>query len=306
MTSTKQLIATILEDVQSNLKLVSLKLEANLNEGTIKSTFIDQIKALDESDIDFKEVVTALEADTALDETFTSIKTILAGIESLEEENSNKIITSLIGGVSLVAENINSDLDSRILEAVQEKEGDIEAKVSALYEDATKEWAEKREAELNESNLSEEEMSALHDAKGFVLKMNEALTEHGIVFDLDANEEIESLKEQVSELQEAKDKFELVEKNRTKEEIFESVFGDLTEFEKEKFKSVSEHTIFITEKDYKEKLENMKKSFAKSKKPATDKETDEDDKEMDDKKYKKPNSKGKQSLSEEVSRLYQG
>lgn len=307
MNLTELLIQSILESTKSVLQVSNLKLNNSLNEENVEKLFGETVnlvseKVDEETEVDWTQVVKALEEDSDFDKVFADITGILTSIENIEEETVAKSVELLAKGIELAASNISEQYDSKVEKAVEEMKTSLEEEIKTNWEEATKEWADKKEQELKEAlEYSPEEVELFKKAGTFVLALEAAFKDANLSFDEALTEKITALEETNKELSEEVAEFKKEQGRRVKDDIFNNVTEGLTDFEKDKLKSLSEGLVFITDEDYEKKLTEMKDAFKSVKKEEDDEDDKDHKKKKDDKESIEESSRKK--LGEEVSRL---
>ncbi len=304
MNPTELLIKSIQESSQTLLKISALKLESKLDKENLQELLGTMVNEDSEAELDWDAIVLEMEKDTDFDQVFSDIKGILDSIEGLEESAVTKSVGLVAKGIELAAINISETYDQKVDAKVETLKEGLEETIETRYSEAATDWAKKKEQELKENNeVDSEELKTLREAGKFVLALNNLFTESGLSFDTSITEKLENIQAEVETLKEENSQLKKEQGQRVKDDIFTDVTEGLTDFERDKLKSLSEGLIFITNEDYKEKLTEMKDAFKSGKKKD---ESDEEEKDKKDKKDPEDDKKDEsmKKLGEEVSRMF--
>ena len=303
MNLTNLLIESIQESSQTLLKISALKLESKLDKENLQELIGDTLDEEQIAEIDWDQVISEMEKDTEFDKVFTDIKNILTSIEGLEESAVTKSVSLVAKGIELAAINIAESYNKKVDAKVETLKESLEETIEARYQDAATDWAQKKEQELKENNdIDSEDLDTLREAGKFVLALNTLFSDSGLSFDTSITENVENLQEELDTLKEENLLLKKKQGQIVKDDIFTEVTENLSNFEREKLKSLARGLVFITNEDYKEKLTELKDAFKGKKKDETDDEEDDGKDKEDDSK----SAKGKQmkKLGEEVSRMF--
>jgi hypothetical protein len=207
------------------------------------------------TEIDIEEDVNALIAGEELSEDFKAkAKTILE--------------TAIKGQVSQIKEGLEANYAKKLVEEVEEVKGALNERVDGYLEYVADEWF--TENQLAVENGLKEELS-----ESFMTGLKSLFEEHYVSIPEDKYDVLQSMVEKLDDM-EAKLN-EQIEKNvslnsrlaeSVADGILESVSDGLAATQKEKLVSLSESVEFVSEAEYREKLETLKESYFPSNKSA--------------------------------------
>ena len=256
----------------SEYSVVSKILRAG-KKGTMSEEYMsDLVESLvEDTDINFHKVDISIVtewAETLIAESAVvseDLVTALAGEDTLSEESKSDVVVVFEAALNVRAKQIKEHqanlYDLKLAEAEEEIRESIESEVDGYLDVVVTEW-------MAENKIAVEAGMKVEMTESFLEGLQELFAEHYVDIPEGKEDVLESLVDQISELESSIDEMKKDEAavmvkivEMKQDAAFKEVAKDLAETSKEKLAELAESVEFVEEDAYKAKLLKLKESF---------------------------------------------